>query len=164
VTVVVRPARDDELDAAGDAVASAYAANPGMADEADYLAYVHDARARAGASLVLVAVDEAGAILGSVSYVAGPESDLADIATDGEAEFRMLGVRPEARGRGVGRALVEACVARARETGRSALVLSTPPAWTVGQRLYVGLGFRRAPDRDFDPGEDLHLWAYVLAL
>ena len=54
-------------------------------------------------------------------------------------------------------------MARARAAGRSGLVLSTPPAWTEGQRLYERLGFRRAPERD-RPVEGVHLWAFVLDL
>ena len=164
MSVEVRVARDDELEAAGDAVAEAYRTNPGMDDDLDYLEDVRDARGRSMDSEVLVAVDASGAIFGTVSYVPGPDSPMADLARGQEAEFRMLGVLPAARGLGVGRALVEACVTRASAAGRSALVLSTPPDWTVGQRLYEGLGFRRAPDRDFDPVPGFRLWAYVLEL
>jgi ribosomal protein S18 acetylase RimI-like enzyme len=164
VSVEVRRARDDELEAAGDAVAEAYRGNPGMDEDGDYLEYVRDARGRAADSEVLVAVDTGGVVLGSVSYVAGAESPMADLAHEGEAEFRMLGVLPAERGSGVGTELVEACVARARADRRSALVLSTPPDWTTGQRLYEALGFRRAPDRDFDPVPGFRLWAYVIDL
>ena len=164
MTVEVRAARDDELEAAGDAVAEAYLMNPGMNDDLEYLEDVRDARGRAASSEVLVAVDAGGEILGTVSYVPDFVSPMADLAHEREAEFRMLGVRPAARGAGVGRALVEACIARARRDGRSALVLSTPPDWTTGQRLYEGLGFRRAPERDFDPVPGFRLWAYVLDL
>jgi ribosomal protein S18 acetylase RimI-like enzyme len=164
VSVEVRRARDDELEAAGNAVAEAYRRNPGMDDDLDYLDFVRDARGRATNSEVLVAVDTSGTMLGTVSYVADFDSPMADLAREGEAEFRMLGVLPRARGSGVGTALVQACIARARESGRSALVLSTPPDWTAGQRLYEAIGFRRAPDRDFDPVRGFRLWAYVIDL
>ncbi len=164
MTVQVRPARDEELERAGEVVAEAYRTNPGMDDDLEYLAYVRDARGRAAFSEVLVAVDADGEILGTVSYVADVESVMADLAREREAEFRMLGVLPSARGAGVGQALVEACIARARRDGRSALVLSTPPDWSTGQRLYEGLGFRRAPERDFDPVPGFRLWAFVLVL
>ena len=164
MSVEVRRARDDELEAAGRAVAEAYRGNPGMDDDLDYLDFVRDARGRARDSEVLVAVDAGGAIVGTVSYVPDFDSPMADLAHEGEAEFRMLGVLPAARGSGAGTALVNACIARARESGRSALVLSTPPDWTTGQRLYEALGFRRAPDRDFDPVPGFRLWAYVIDL
>ena len=162
--VIVRVARDEELEAAGEAVGAAYRTAPGIDEEVEYLEDVRDARGRAADCQVLVAVDGSGSIVGSVSYVPGPDSPLAELARDGEAEFRMLGVLPSARGMGVGRALVEACIARAGAAGRSGLVLSTPPAWTDGQRLYERLGFHRAPERDHDPVEGVHLWAFVLDL
>jgi ribosomal protein S18 acetylase RimI-like enzyme len=164
VSVEVRRARDEELDRAGEVVAEAYRSNPGMDGEREYLDHVRDARRRARSAEILVAVDASGGIVGTVSYVPGPESRYADVAGEGEAEFRMLGVLPAARGAGAGRALVDACIERARASGRSALVLSTPPDWTTGQRLYERLGFRRAPERDFDPVPGLRLWAYVLDL
>jgi len=164
MTVSVRTALDNELERAGEVVAEAYLTNPGIDEDLGYLDYVRDARGRASDSEVLVAIDATGAIVGTVSYVAGPESPLADLAHEGEAEFRMLGVLPAARGAGAGRALVDACIERARAAGRSALVLSTPPDWTTGQQLYERLGFRRAPERDFDPVPEFRLWAYVYEL
>jgi GNAT superfamily N-acetyltransferase len=162
--VSVRVALDSELEAAGEAVAAAYRTAPGMDEDVEYLEEVRDARGRASECVILVAVDGSGSIVGSVSYVAGPGSPLAEVARNGDAEFRMLGVEPSARGAGVGRALVQACIDRARADGRSRLVLSTPPAWTDGQRLYERLGFRRAPGRDHDPVEGFRLWAFVLDL
>jgi hypothetical protein len=35
---------------------------------------------------------------------------------------------------------------------------------TTAHRLYERLGFRRAPDRDFEPVPGILLWAYVLPL
>ena len=76
----------------------------------------------------------------------------------------MLGVAPDARGRGVGRALVEACVERARVAGRSAVAITTEAAWTDARRLYERHGFRRDPERDFEPVPGVFLVAYVLEL
>ena len=55
-----------------------------------------------------------------------------------------LFVKSSARGRGVGRALVEACRARAREHGAAGLTWETEPANTIAQRLYDSLGAGRA--------------------
>jgi GNAT superfamily N-acetyltransferase len=162
--ISVRPARDDELEAAGDVVAEAYRDQPGMDQEAWYLERVRDARGRAPHVEVLVAVDGADRILGCVSYVAGPESEYAEVERAGEAGFRMLGVAPAARGRGVGRTLVEACVQRARIAGRSAVAISTDVGWADARRMYERLGFRRDPARDFEPVPGVHLVAYVLVL
>ena len=58
------------------------------------------------------------------------------------AEMKRLYVLPEARGRGVGRALIEACAMWAREHGARELLLDTVPEAMPGAvRLYRSLGF-----------------------
>jgi ribosomal protein S18 acetylase RimI-like enzyme len=162
--VSVRIARDDELDAAGELVVAAYRTHPDMANSDGYLAHVRDARGRAADVDVLVAVDADGRLLGCVSYVRDHASAFAEVERPGEAGFRMLGVATAARGRGVGRVLVEACLERARAAGRTGVAIVTAPSWTDAQRLYERVGFRRAPDRDFEPVPGISLWAYVLTL
>ena len=56
--------------------------------------------------------------------------------------FGMM-VAPVARGRGVGEALLEACIARSRETeGMQLLTLSVTASNEVARRLYLRAGFR----------------------
>ncbi len=162
--VEVRVAREDELDLAGEVVARAYLAQPGMDGHDDYLARIRDARSRAREAEILVAVDGVGAVVGCVTYVPGPDNPWAEVERPGEAGFRMLGVAPAATRRGVGRALVEACVARARANDCTAVAISTEAAWTAARRFYERLGFRRDPTRDLEPVPGIHLVAYVLAL
>lgn len=162
--IVVREARPDELDAAGDVVARAYRALGGDPHE-PYLEHVRDAAGRARYCPVLVAVDPvAGAVLGCVTYVPDSRNRFAELAGEHEGEFRMLGAAPEAQGRGVGAALVRACIARARSDGRRGIVISTSPVMHAAHRLYEHLGFRRAPERDWSPLPGLVLWAYMLDL
>jgi ribosomal protein S18 acetylase RimI-like enzyme len=164
--IAVREARPDELDDAGRRVADAYIAIDAIRPEdAWYLERIRDARERSRHCPVLVAVEEgSGAVLGCVTYVPGPGNPLAEIEVDGEAGFRMLGVAPAAQRRGVGEALVRACVDRARLAGRRGIAISTGVEMLAAHRLYERLGFRRAPDRDFDPVPGVHLLAYTLAL
>ena len=160
--VVVRAAREDELDAAGDCVRAAYAAE-GLAD-AGYQAVLADARARAAApgAQVLVAVG-GGRVLGTVTFVL-PGSPWADLAQPGEAEFRMLGVVPDARGRGVAAALVRACVERAAGVGARRVVLCSQPAMTAAHRLYARAGFVRAPELDWTARPAVELLGFALDL
>jgi ribosomal protein S18 acetylase RimI-like enzyme len=166
--IEVREARDEELEAAGELVARAYRAlgtpDGKDAEYGEYLDHVRDARGRSRDCPVLVAVDADGTLLGSVSYVPDGANPYADVAATDEAEFRMLGVDPAMQGRGAGRALVEACLARARADGRRRVVLATGPEMRAAHRLYERLGFRRAHDRDFEPVPGILLWAYVLPL
>jgi len=64
-------------------------------------------------------------------------------------ELVRIYVRPEARGRGVGRALVQALISEARLMGASAVRLETATFMTEAQSLYRSLGFEViAPYRD----------------
>jgi ribosomal protein S18 acetylase RimI-like enzyme len=66
-----------------------------------------------------------------------------------------LYVIPEARGRGVGRALVEACRARCRAHGAKSLVWETAPDNETAQALYRGLGAKEESWLTFSlPTED----------
>jgi ribosomal protein S18 acetylase RimI-like enzyme len=80
----------------------------------------------------------------------------------------MLGVAVGTRGRGVGEALVRACIERARAAGAKRVWLHTEPFMEAAHRLYARLGFVRAPAQDWrfeEEGEpDVILLAYVLEL
>lgn len=63
-------------------------------------------------------------------------------AEHGEDHVRRLGVLPSARGRGIGRWLLECAAAEAAARGQSALTLSVDGANTTGAtRLYESVGF-----------------------
>ncbi|GAA1994063.1 N-acetyltransferase [Catenulispora subtropica] len=154
--ITIREALPNELDAAGELTAAAYA-DDALAEPA-YLPRLRDAAARhaADGTWQLVAVDAGGTVVGAAVYtVAG--SEYADIARGAEAELRMLATAKTARGRGVGEALVRHCLDRAGAEHRDALVLSTKPQMAAAQRLYTRLGFQRIPERDWEyaPGKAL---------
>jgi ribosomal protein S18 acetylase RimI-like enzyme len=161
--VVVRRARESELDEAGRLVAQAYREGNPTATPDPYLEVVADARARAQDGEVLVAVDDDGTLLGSVTF-ALPPSPLAELGRDDEGELRMLGVASAARGRGVGEALVRACLERSRAAGRAGVVLCTQPWMRAAHRLYERAGFVRDPERDWQPVPGVRLLAYRLRL
>ncbi len=160
--IEVREARPEELAAAGDVVVDAYLALPG-ARHSDYLELVRDAAGRARVSTVLVAVED-GRVLGSVTYVPGPDNPYADVEQEGEAGFRMLGVAVAAQGRGIGRHLVEACLELARRDHRRAVAIVSTGSMTRAHAMYGRLGFRRDPDRDYEPVPGVRLWAFVRPL
>ncbi|MDX3132249.1 GNAT family N-acetyltransferase [Streptomyces europaeiscabiei] len=166
--ITIRHVAPDEYATLGEITAQAYLGD-GLLDfgESDvYLGELRDVAKRAAEADVLVALAD-GQVLGGVTFVpaGGP---MADIAAAGEAEIRMLAVAPEARGRGVGEALVRACVERARTVeGCVRVVLSTQRTMRAAHRIYERLGFTRTPERDWNPLPDvfdISLLTYELTL
>ena len=160
--VEVRDALPAEYEAAGKIVAEAFYAD-GQLDAPDsgfYADVLRDVASRADSAEILVALDD-GVVVGAVTFVphGGP---MADIAQDGEAEIRMLGVAPDAQGRGAGTALMRECIARSAGTWR--IVLSTQTVAHGSHRLYERLGFVREPARDWVPVPGVDLLCYVLEL
>lgn len=99
----------------------------------------------------IVALDD-GAIVGSVLLF--PPSIQAYAFSEERAawpEVRLLAVAPEARGKGVGEALVNECIRRAIAIGAHELGLHTSRSMRSAMRLYERMGFVRAPERDFRP-------------
>jgi ribosomal protein S18 acetylase RimI-like enzyme len=160
---VIRLAKPEELARAGEIVVEAYRAG-GFLDNAEvgYAEKLADTTSRASSAELYVALLD-GDVVGCVTYcpVGGP---WREIARPDEGEFRMLGVAEAARGRGIGLALTERCLERSRELGYAGVVLSSLPRMTSAHRLYEGLGFRRAPERDWSPQEGITLWAFELTL
>lgn len=84
--------------------------------------------------------DREGEILGSIMLVHDPE-------IEGQAKLRILLVEPGARGLGVGRMLVEACVAFAREAGYRSITLWTEAELTAARNLYERAGFKKVKEQ-----------------
>jgi ribosomal protein S18 acetylase RimI-like enzyme len=164
--VTIRAAQEDEFGAVGELTGRAYLDDELLTygEQDPYLATLRDVRHRAGHSEVLVALDPGSEeVLGTVTFV-GDGGEYANIARPGEAEFRMLAVRSQGRGRGVGEALVRECLARARALGRHRVVLSSESKMTTAHRLYGRLGFVRTPERDWSPIPEVPLWTFALEL
>lgn len=79
-------------------------------------------------------------------------------------EVRLLAVLPSARGSGIGRALMQECVRRARAGGATTLTLHTTDMMEAALRLYTRMGFVRAPELDFHPAPSLTIKGYRLDL
>ena len=146
----IRAPQPDEMAPLGDLVVAAYDAIGANDEDDDYVPVLRDVASRAREAVVLAAVDdESGALLGCVTYVPDGSSPWAENLRAGEASIRMHAVNPAAQGRGVGTALVAACLERARAEGRGGVFLHSLPIMTAAQRIYERFGFRHVPERDW---------------
>lgn len=159
--VVVRVARPSEYDRVAEITVGVYAGEGLVDPGGNYVEVLADVAGRAAHTEVLVATSGAE-ILGCVALAF--EGRYAEDALSTEAVFRMLAVDANARGRGVGEALVRACLQRATDAGKRGILISTQPNMVAAHRLYARLGFRRRPERDWEPEPDYPLWRYTFAL
>jgi GNAT superfamily N-acetyltransferase len=159
-SVEIRHARPEEYEAVGEICVLAYAA---LNDDVDlgYEAQLRDVVTRARLVEVLVAADPDGTLLGTVTYVPGPGPYAESEASD-ESGFRMLAVAPWAQGRGIGRALVEHVVDRARRDGRGGIAILTRPTMRAAHHLYESLGFARDEAADWEVEPGFWLWGFRL--
>lgn len=144
-----------EFGEAGRVTALAYRefATPGEEGWDAYLRRIADVAGRAARTVVLVAAEE-GRILGSATLELDDRVELEPERRldHDEAHIRMLGVDPAARGRGVARALMDACIARARLAGRARITLNTAGPMRAARAMYEAMGFERLPDRILPDG------------
>jgi ribosomal protein S18 acetylase RimI-like enzyme len=144
----------------------AYTTLEGHVSEPDYEEELADVRSRAEApsTFVLVAVDDAGALLGGVTYVADEQSPMAEHSVQGAASIRMLAVDRSARRSGAGEALVRECIVRAIRDERAEVFLHSTPWMTAAHKLYEKLGFDRDTTHDWQVSPGVQLWAFRLPL
>ncbi len=81
----------------------------------------------------------------------------------GVAEIKRLFVRPQARGAGVGKALVSALLSLARERGYREVKLDTLPEMKSAVALYESFGFAPIPPYGSHPYPGLVTLGRVLA-
>jgi GNAT superfamily N-acetyltransferase len=117
-------------------------------------AYMRDLRllAAAWADKDFLIAESDGALLGVVAFYRDASSQGVGLPAEWAA-LRGLAVDPEARGRGIGRQLAEACVLRAWRMGRQFLALHSSEFHEVARKLYLAMGFQRCPQYDLDVGD-----------
>jgi ribosomal protein S18 acetylase RimI-like enzyme len=152
MTISVRAARPDEYAVAGTVTADAYREFLEGSKWAAYIRDIADVEDRAERTEILVAVDD-GRIIGSATLELDARASLDDAPlAPHEAHIRMLGVHPDARGRGAAKALMAGCEARAREAGKTVLTLNTIELMAAAKAMYEDLGYARLEDEPQSDG------------
>lgn len=172
----IRLVRPDEHAAVAELLLDAYSSEYTLS--ADYRTSLGEVAERAAEHEVWVAVDDAaapkpgpgvgqrtpGALLGTV-VTPSPGRVISELARPGEVDFRLLGVAPAARGRGVGAALTRFVLDLARSRGADRVVMNSGPQMLSAHRLYQRLGFERLLEREtrvLDDGTRLLAFGYDL--
>jgi GNAT superfamily N-acetyltransferase len=155
--ITVRNAQSAEHSTIGQLMVSAYSALPGFPQPAEMPGY-YQMLAQVGLltekpeAEILVAVDAKGTLAGALVYF----GDMSHYGTPSTATqqtdaagFRLLAVEASFQGKGVGRQLVEACIAKAKQSGKASLIIHTTAYMQTAQRLYQQMGFARHEPFDF---------------
>ncbi len=171
--VIIRDARPDELDAIGALTAEAY--EEYMPDDSApeerrraFGAYREDIRhgvlERVARGASVIVAERGGRLVGTVTYYA-PGVDKGDEGWPPEiAAMRLLAVLPSERGHGIGRALTEETLGRARSAGAPSFGLHTTNLMAIARDMYERMGFVRVSENDFIPAPDLLVAAYRVSL
>ena len=154
--LMIRGALPQEWDAIGELCVDAYSRGSGFPAGTDgYARVLRDVAGRAPHGDVLVAMDD-GRIVGTVTVILGG-NEWAEVAVDGEIEFRFMAVDPRMWRTGLGRALVEHVLAMA---DGAAVVCCVIDGNDSAAELYRSCGFVRDPQRDREPAPGVALRAF----
>ncbi|MCX5888612.1 MAG: GNAT family N-acetyltransferase [Deltaproteobacteria bacterium] len=114
-----------------------------------------------GAGQLLVA-EAAGAIQGVVQFFPDASRSGQGQWPTGSGTIRLLAVRPESRGLGLGTRLTLECLRRARDLKLPTIFLYTGRFMLAARHIYEKLGFQRAPE--YEPSREPGPIAYRLDL
>lgn len=166
MTICIRDAQEDELDIVLKLVDEAYAPYRDLLPANTWKLWSDGMRKTlfSGDGEVVVAEFEA-AIAGAVHFFSDVTPFTLVRWPEGAATLRMLSVRDDMKGKGVGSMLMDECLRRARRCGSIGLYLLTTAYMKEAKRLYQRMGFIPCSGLDlsaFPPEEQVE--AYYLAL
>ena len=157
--IQLRNARPDELEEVSSLLVAAFQEYAKYMPSNMWNAYrndIEDISSRILDSELIVA-DVSDHIAGTVTFY--PKGS-KDGWPEGWAGIRLLGVHPDFRGQGIGRALMEECIRRCQKFDIMTIGLHTSVLMKVARALYEDLGFKRAPEFDIHLVPDNIVLAY----
>ena len=163
----VRDARPEERAALRELTLRAYGEYASVMEPAAWAGLDHAVRSALDSpeTAARIVATLGGVVVGSVMlYPPAADAYAGALERVGWPELRLLAVAPEARGQGVGKALVDECVRRALRLGATELGLHTSMSMRAAVRMYQRMGFVRAPEHDFQPEGAEVVEAYRLRL
>lgn len=105
---------------------------------------------------LIIAVNTNHDILGAVVFFA----NMAHYGSGGTATqetqsagFRLLAVHPKSRGLGIGKALTQECLNRAKLNKLKQVIIHTTMAMKPAWNMYINMGFKRSEDLGFMQGD-----------
>ena len=172
IDLLIRRATEADISALKGVLARANESFRGLVGEglfASYLASAMNVERRLAEGDVL-AVELHERIVGTITFYRDARDEGMPVRfPEGTAGIRATAVDPSARGLGIGRAMVEACIARAAEAGAIGVGLHTATFMKAAVTTYERCGFARVPHYDFEwsqffpggPGEAEQATAYL---
>ena len=154
---VVRRGLSAEIPSIADVIRAANEAYRPVAPADFFAAYLASAldlegRLRDGGTVLVAERD--GAIVGTVTYFQDARWEAMPMDPPlGTAGLRATAVHPVHQGLGIGRALVAACLERARGHAAERMLLHTAAFMVPAIELYERLGFVREPSLDYPVDE-----------
>lgn len=102
--------------------------------------------------------EENSRLLGMAFLV--PSGNPTKIYSADTSYIRMVGVHPEADGRGIAQALTSLCITKAKETGEKTIMLHSAEIMYAARHIYEKSGFKKI--RLLDSHYGLEYWLYQL--
>jgi ribosomal protein S18 acetylase RimI-like enzyme len=102
--------------------------------------------------------EENSRLLGMAFLV--PHGNPTKIYSSDTSYIRMVGVHPDADGRGIAQTLTSLCIAKAEETGEKTIMLHSAEIMYAARHIYEKAGFKKV--RLLDEHYGLQYWLYQL--
>lgn len=157
----IRPARDEELDIVASLIVDAYAEYAARMSPDAWSMFAHDIANVHGRMVngEIVVAESDDRLVGTVTLFSQWRG-----AQEDSAGLRLLAVPPAHRGNGVGSALLQYCIERAREAGKQRVVMTVAQEMDTFRDLTERMGARREPGLDHEPAPGVRLEGYAIDL